>query len=344
MAKFFKRDKINYLKSAKSNMEQTLSIDNKNNNNNCNNDINSTLTNISKQLKNIALYKNKDFKLINCSFNMNHRSIKNNVISNIQNNPSNNENCINTSMNKSNFWDITGNSQINSNRFQNLKRIRVSNFIILKNEDDTNYEDIKKENLELKENIKFLLRQVKKYQKSGLTIEDMNINRQIELNNLEKKMYELTQEINIIKNKNYVLEQKNKELTKENNELKYNMQFQSIKKDKYFDFDRNNLYNANNNNALSIQNRSKLSEEMINNISNNDSSLNNKDNIFNIIQYNKNIGKPKSNKSEGKLYHRKSIGNKFLSFNEELYNRQNRNNKTYSKTYLRYNINYKKQS
>ena len=200
MTKVLKKEKINYLKGSKPNLDNTISYDNISNNNISNNNINNinintTLTNISNQLKNIAIIdKNKEFKL-NSSFHIKNKNRRNNNInSNIKsNNNSNNSNYyINTSMNiennqnKSNFFDITTNLEINQ-KFQNLREMRVFNFYILKtiNYEDynINYEDIKKENIDLKENIKFLLKQIKKYQKSGLTIEDMDINRQKELEN-----------------------------------------------------------------------------------------------------------------------------------------------------------------
>ena len=205
MTKVLKKEKINYLKGSKPYLDNTLSFDNISNNNISNNNINNnnintTLTNISNQLKNIAIIdKNKAFKL-NSSFHLKNKNKRNNNInSNIKsnNNSSNSNYYINTSMNiennqnKSNFFDITTNLEINQ-RFQNLREMRVFNFYILKTINyenyNINYEDIKKENVELKENIKFLLKQIKKYQKSGLTIEDMDINRQKELENYEKRL------------------------------------------------------------------------------------------------------------------------------------------------------------
>ena len=218
MTKVIKKEKVNYLRGIKTYLDNTISFDNISNNNISINNINTTLTNISNQLKNIEIDdKNKEFKLLNSSFHINNKNFKNNNISNKKKNINNinninntNNNYINTSMNiennynKSNFFDITANLEINQ-KFQDLQIIKVFNFNILNklNYDNciTNIDEIKKENIELKENIKFLLKQIKKYQKNGITIEDMNLNRQQELENYQKQIKELKQEIISYKNK-----------------------------------------------------------------------------------------------------------------------------------------------
>ena len=221
MSKFLKKEKINYLKGARAILDNTISYENLNNNN-----ITTTLTNISNQLKNIAIGdKNKEIKMLNSSFrakNKNQRNIReSNTKNNLVNSSFNIDN--NQNPNKSNFFDITSNSEFNQ-KFQGLQKIKVFNFYILRqfnnDNDKTYYEEIKKENLELKENVKFLLKQIKKYQKCGLTIEDMNITRQQELENLEKEIIELKEDINKYKNKILLLDNNNKNLINENSFLK----------------------------------------------------------------------------------------------------------------------------
>ena len=392
MTKVLKKEKINYLKGSKPNLDNTISYDNISNNNISNNNINNinintTLTNISNQLKNIAIIdKNKEFKL-NSSFHIKNKNRRNNNInSNIKsNNNSNNSNYyINTSMNiennqnKSNFFDITTNLEINQ-KFQNLREMRVFNFYILKtiNYEDynINYEDIKKENIDLKENIKFLLKQIKKYQKSGLTIEDMDINRQKELENYEKKLNELKMEINTYKNKIVSLNKKNKELIRRNEELndfinsnlkesrnrnKYNGSINNQEKEieQFYDIDAfneksyeyNNLnmvYNSKKN-LIESENNSKLSEELLADINYEIPTGRNKSNFLYIKEFSINNSKrPRTNYSEGKLYCRKNIGKKYLNFNDDPYSNNikisGNKNFTYSRSHLKNNISFKKQ-
>ena len=395
MTKVLKKEKINYLKGSKPNLDNTISYDNIssnniNNNNLNNNNINTTLTNISNQLKNIAIIdKNKEFKL-NSSFHINNKNRRNNNInSNIKsnNNNSNNSNYfINTSMNiennqnKSNFFDITTNLEINQ-KFQNLRQMRVFNFYILKSINyenyNINYEDLKKENVDLKENIKFLLKQIKKYQKSGLTIEDMDINRQKELENYEKKINELEREINTYKNKIISLNKNNKELIKRNVELndfinsnlnlkesriknKYNGSIYNQEKEieQFYDIDAfneksyeyNNLNMAYNSkkNLIESENNSRLSEELLADINYEIPTGRNKSNFLYIKDFSINNSKrPRTNYSEGKLYCRKNVGKKYLNFNDESYSNNikinGNKNFTYSRSHLKNNISFKKQ-
>ena len=390
MTKVLKKEKINYLKGSKPYLDNTLSFDNISNNNISNNNINNnnintTLTNISNQLKNIAIIdKNKAFKL-NSSFHLKNKNKRNNNInSNIKsnNNSSNSNYYINTSMNiennqnKSNFFDITTNLEINQ-RFQNLREMRVFNFYILKtinyeNYNNINYEDIKKENVELKENIKFLLKQIKKYQKSGLTIEDMDINRQKELENYEKKINELKMEINTYKNKILSLNKNNKELIKRNEELndfinlnlkeesrnKYNGKINNQEIEQFYDIDafNENSYEYNNlnivynnkKNLIESENNSKLSEELLADINYVIPTGRNKSNFLYIKDFSINNSKrPRTNYSEGKLYCRKNVGKKYLNLNDEPYNNNikinGNKNFTYSRSHLKNNISFKKQ-
>ena len=268
MAKYLKKDKINYLKGTKIFLDNTLTNDNDNINNDnisINNNINKTLSNISNQLKNIAIGdKSAEFKLLNSSFRTNNKNPRNNIISNnnIINSSLNIEN--NQSQNKSNLFDITDNLDMNQN-YQGLQKVKSISFYILKSksrdlDENLNYSEIKKENLELKENVKFLLKQIKKYQKSGLTIEDMDINRKQELENLEKQINQLKQDINKYKNKMLLLDKSNKELSKENKNLK-------------------NFIHTNMNKAKEIQ--EKENQNKLNNLNLNINNFNRNKNIIN---------------------------------------------------------------
>jgi DNA repair exonuclease SbcCD ATPase subunit len=280
--------------------------------------------------------------------------------------------------------------------------MRVFNFFILKtiDNDNINFDEIKNENDELKENVKFLLKQIKKYQKIGLTIDDADDNKQQEIQNLEKELNDLKQEINTYKNKIISLNNSNKELVKENGELKnfinislktinlqkekeYNIINNNIKRkkkefnglknkhrgsggfDQYDDIDRfeeknseyKNLKTVFNNYDKKIKNfidydnyddnHSKLSEELFADINNKNMTINdNNKNSYNK-EYSNHINrvpKPRINVSEGKLYCRKNIAKRNLSFNGDHYNKNyinNNDNKfTYSKGFLRQNISY----
>ena len=149
--KVVKKEKINYLKpSSKTNINNVEDIIYSNeyqNTNSNNNDINTTLSNISNQLRNIALIdKNKEQRLLNSSFRVTNRN-----------------------KNLNSFFDTT-NIELNQ-RFHNLQKKKVFDIFLPKNIKYENFslDEIQKENLELKENIKFLLKQIKRYQKSGLT-------------------------------------------------------------------------------------------------------------------------------------------------------------------------------
>ena len=392
MTKVIRKEKVNYLRGVKTYLDNTISFDNISNNNISNNNINTTLTNISNQLKNIAVVdKNKEFKLLNSSFHINNKTFKNNIASNKKNSMNNinniNNNYINTSMNiennynKSNFFDITANLEINQ-KFQDLQIMKVFNFYILKklNYDNciTNIDEIKKENMELKENIKFLLKQIKKYQKNGITIEDMNLNRQQELENYQKQIKELKQEIISYKNKIVSLINNNKELIKDNKELrefinismsktninnnnnknnnKFSIKNKKLEYEQFYDiggFDEKNLeynnlnvvYNYKNKNNFESINNSKLSEELLADINYEITSGRNKSYfIYNQNYTNRIINndkKQRTNFSEGKLYCKKNVGIKYLNYNDESYNTQKNSNKNISYTKNNFNNNNK---
>ena len=213
MIKVAKKEKINYLKPSSKTSINTINnnINNINNiediqysneyqnlNTNNSNDINTTLSNISNQLKNIAIIdKSKEQKLLNSSFRVTNRN-----------------------KNLNSFFDTTN---IESNqKFHNLQRKKVFNIFFPKSlkYENINIDETQKENLELKENVKFLLKQIKRYQKSGLTIEDMNINREQKIQQLEQEILELKNELNSYKEQLLISHENNESLKKENQQLK----------------------------------------------------------------------------------------------------------------------------
>ena len=356
-----KEKKINYLKTPKNLLDEVYSPEYQRNS--INNDINTTLTNISNQLKNIALIdKSKELKLLNSSFRtkrLNYNSNPN-IINNINNN-----NYINSSLNieknqnnqnKSNFFD-TSNLDIN-NKFQNLQKKRVCDFLILKSikYENYNYDEIQKENDELKENIKFLLKQIKKYQKNGMTIEDMNANREEKMQKLENEVKELKQELNICRNKIIILNKSNNELQKENNELKIYINDNMEENNNNNIKENENIYEDNYMNDPNYLSENNINENNLNLIYKKNINKNEDENEINsnsklseelLYDINKQIFHDKNKKysnlsylSEGKLYCRKNIKN--LSFNNDTrkqynYKQKNQSNKTftYSKNFLK---------
>ena len=322
MIKVAKKEKINYLKPSSKTSINTINnnINNINNiediqysneyqnlNTNNSNDINTTLSNISNQLKNIAIIdKSKEQKLLNSSFRVTNRN-----------------------KNLNSFFDTTN---IESNqKFHNLQRKKVFNIFFPKSlkYENINIDETQKENLELKENVKFLLKQIKRYQKSGLTIEDMNINREQKIQQLEQEILELKNELNSYKEQLLISHENNESLKKENQQLKeyinihdnINIKESNERKNKFDEIEKDNIDNNNkyiykNNRKTNIDkneeeeneinSNSKLSDELLYEI--NKELLQNKNN--------ENKYKNKSYLSEGKLYTRKNIG-KNLSFNYE---------------------------
>ncbi len=330
-----KKEKISYLKPSSrtnTNIEDIIYSEDYQNNN-TNNDINTTLTNISNQLKNIAFIdKNKEQKLLNTSFRV-----------------------MNRNKNVNSFFDITNIDNNTSQKFQSLKPKRVFNFFIAKNikYENPNFEEIQKENLELKENIKFLLKQIKKYQKSGLTIEDMNVNREQKMEKLEKEISELKKELNSYRNQIMILNTNNQKLNDENQELKeYINNINELKEsqnqfiEKKIDLRENNIsnYKEPNNNFVYKSKKKNLNNEKNENEEENNMNSNSKLSEELLYEINKELlhGKMVENKnksyfSEGKLYQRKNVI-KNISFNYEpnYMNKRNENYKinkkyTYSK-------------
>ena len=322
MIKVAKKEKINYLKPSSKTSINTINnnINNINNiediqysneyqnlNTNNSNDINTTLSNISNQLKNIAIIdKSKEQKLLNSSFRVTNRN-----------------------KNLNSFFDTTN---IESNqKFHNLQRKKVFNIFFPKSlkYENINIDETQKENLELKENVKFLLKQIKRYQKSGLTIEDMNINREQKIQQLEQEILELKNELNSYKEQLLISHENNESLKKENQQLKeyiniydnINIKESNERKNKFDEIEKDNI---NNNNKYIYKNNRKTnidkSEEEENEINSN--SKLSAELLYEInkellqSKNNENKYKNKSYLSEGKLYTRKNIG-KNLSFNYE---------------------------
>ena len=326
MTKVIKKEKISYLRpSSRSNLnvEDILySNDFQNNNTSGNNDINTTLTNISNQLRNIAFIdKNKEQRFLNSSFRVTNRN-----------------------KNLNSFFDNT-NIDINQ-RFQNLQKKKVCDFFIAKNiqYENFNYDEIQKENLELKENIKFLLKQIKKYQKSGLTIEDMNVNREQKMENLEKELSQLKNELLNCKSQIMKLNNSNKELKEENKELKdyiNKINKKELKErknqiiEREIDLGENHFhkYSSSNNFIYKSKNMNLKQEKNENEEEENEQNSNSKLSDELLYEINKELlqernieNKNKSYLSEGKLYCRKNIV-KNSSFNYEPRNIKNQINK-----------------
>ena len=311
MIKVVKKEKINYLKPSQKNTINNIediqySNEYQNINTNNNNDINTTLSNISNQLKNIAIIdKTKEQKLLNTSFRASNRN-----------------------KNLNSFFDTTNIES--GQRFHNLQSKKVFNIFFPKNikYEDINIDDTQKENMELKENVKFLLKQIKKYQKSGLTIEDMNISREQKIEKLEQEIIELKNELNDYKNQLLVSHDNNEALKKENQQLKeyinnITMKESNERKNKFDELEKDNFKNTNN--KFMYKNYRKVNIEKNEEEEENEMNSNSKLSDELLYEINKELlqSKNKVNKmknksylSEGKLYTRKNVG-KNLSFNYE---------------------------
>ena len=323
MTKVIKKEKINYLRpSSRSNLnvEDILySNDYQNNNTTSNNDINTTLTNISNQLRNIAFIdKNKEQRFLNSSFRVTNRN-----------------------KNINSFFDNT-NIDMNQ-RFQNLQKKKVFDFFIAKNikYENSNYEEIQKENLELKENIKFLLKQIKKYQKSGLTIEDMNVNREQKIENLEKELSQLKNELINHKSQIMKLNNNNKELKEENIELKNyinKINIQELKErknkviEKEIDLGENRFhkYSSSNNFIYRSKNVNLKKEKNENDEEENEANSNSKLSDELLYEINKELlqeknieNKNKSYLSEGKLYRKNIVKNSSFNYEPKIIGKTN---------------------
>ena len=167
-----------------------------------------TITNIAKQLNNISL---KSFSYTKT--NTNNLKEKKIIFKNYNDN----------------------NKDKTTNKTQTLKIINNNSFII-RGIDSNEKNEIKKENENLKENIKFLLSQIKRYQKCGINIEENSKNTFNEINEKENEIKKLKNEIKLNKKRITFLE-------KENNNIKEKYDKLKIK----YDLNNNNKSMINNN-------------------------------------------------------------------------------------------------
>ena len=201
--------------SLKSNYDSNKEFDN----------FQSTITNIAKQLNNISL---KTFSQTKTNINI--FSEKKSHLENINNDNNNKK----------------------ANKIQILKIINNNSFIIKRtslnsNENNNEENEIKKENENLKENIKFLLGQIKRYQKCGIIIEEdskNNLNDIIEKDNEIKK---LKNEILHNKKRISFLEEENKNIKEKYDDLKikYNTNYYNNTNSSNTGLDENKLYQYN---------------------------------------------------------------------------------------------------
>ena len=294
----------------------------------------STVSNITKQLNNMSLgaiskTTNKNINYCLKEKDLNILKNKSKDIFNITNIKNNNN--ISIENEKENKYLTT-----NTYSYKNVD-IKNSNIIISKNyslfiagdiksfNNNTSFNhenELRQENNNLKENIKFLLGQVKKYQKSGIVMEDYNINNNdIEYNNkikeviseknieIEKikKIYE--KDIKLMAEKISTLEMKYKNLKTKYNELKkkYN------KEDTYRCNNKIDLCNSNNN-----ENLIKLSNsEIIKDKPNSSREMNRNQairKINKIFNNNANLDLENSKNIEDYYYHPYKNGDKRFTF------------------------------
>ena len=185
-----------------------------------------TVSNITKQLNNISLgvfQKPNDISACLNEKDLSFLKNKNKDIFNISIDDKSDDNKYRTNISNSNDIIILSRTPLMTSR-TNSFYIKATKYSNVNNENE-----IRQENLNLKENIKFLLGQIKKYQKSGIAIEECNksiiVNNEIEISNRYKKLLnEKEEEINKINN-NYQVELKSilekvSNLEKEYNNLK----------------------------------------------------------------------------------------------------------------------------
>ena len=181
------------------------------------NNFQSTVSNITKQLNNMSLgisAKTNNNSNITSFLNRHYLDTlkkKSKNIFNFLTDDKKNENIDYEKENKipSNFYTKIINNDtlcIENNDSFSIRRAGIgrikqdNNYISFSN----NESELKQENKNLKENIKFLLSQVKKYQKSGISIEESKYNNNIQeneyINKLKNIINEKEKEINEIKN------------------------------------------------------------------------------------------------------------------------------------------------
>ena len=171
-----------------------------------------TITNIAKQLNNISL---KSFS---------HSKTNTNIL------------------NEKRDFLIINNTHQEPNQVQLLKIINNNSFVIKGINSNNEKNEIRKENENLKENIKFLLSQIKKYQKSGIIIEENSKNNFNEIIEKENEIKKLKNLIRFNKKRIAFLEEENNNIKEKYNQLK-------IKYDKDIN-NSNNINNTNSNNSF----------------------------------------------------------------------------------------------
>lgn len=202
----------------------------------------------------------------------------------------------------------------------NIKGIKSNNINIInlcKND------EILKENENLKENIKFLLGQIKKYQKSGIVIEQENKNN----DNIDKIKERFNKEIKLNKKRILFLENENRYLKEkyDNLKFKYKLDAQKI-------IEKNKIFRLNNN--IQDEEISKLNySETENDINSNTYKDLNKNQLYQYIKKNYQIENSKNennfnqkNFTFHKTHHTTDFSNYFLLENE------NKNKKEVEKT------------
>ena len=276
----------------------------------------STVSNITKQLNNMSLnaFPKVNNDNIDCSLKKDNfeviKSKSKDMLSKITN-----EN----SLHKNKIYSSHSNSLINK---ENLLIINNNSFCIsskIKNKNKNNNEnDLNQENMNLKENIKFLLGQIKKYQKSGIIIDETNKNdfnnenetiiklkeiiseKEKEIENI-KKFYQNEKKSMLEKASN--LENQYRNLKKEYNELQ-----NKFKNDNY-----KHKIELDNNNDITKLNNSKILEKK--NINLNFEPNRNQPFYRNIVKYNMINSTYKlenSKNTEGNYYSSNNSENKLI--------------------------------
>ena len=271
----------------------------------------STVSNITKQLNNMAL------GMISKSNNK-----TNNYLNNIKGKSSFILDILNTDKK-----ELTNNSE-QENKYKKIldysyTNLKKEKYIISQNisffykgENNSNNLfnelELKQENENLKENIKFLLGQVKKYQKGGFSVEEI-YNNEIEKNNeIKSIMIEKEKEIEKLKN-NYQNEIKSILEKVSSLEIQYNNlkdKYNELKYKKNRDFRNDNIQNNINNEEIMKINNSEILE----NNNKNNIELNQKHPIFRnrkkLVYENSNLNFENS-KNDEENYYPRNIEKKF---------------------------------
>ena len=275
-----------------------------------------TVSNITKQLNNMSFNsfpKSRGSKINSFLKNDNldkskniFSNIKNDILDNLEKNKRN-SNFLNNLINKDNLFIIHNNSFCISQNITNKSKNNMES-------------ELNQENINLKENIKFLLGQIKKYQKNGIIIDENNNNilyndnemiiklknmiseKEKEIDNI-KKYYQT--EIKSILEKIYNLESKYENLKKEYNKLQIKHKNKSDYKSKIeLDNYNNEIIKLNNSEILENKNKNSNFE------------IDNKQPFYrNINKYNKkksNIKIENSKNTEENYYSNKISENKII--------------------------------